>query len=81
MLSAAAIRGLTSLFDVYHELSQSDVFPCMKKPRVTCPGHDIFKAFLTRHGQTPVSEYIISPRPTSMACLLRWRVLLQLLIR
>ena len=80
VLSAAAIRGITSLFDVYYELSRSKAFTCMKKPRVMCPGHDMFKAFLTRHGQAPVSEYIISPSSNSMACLLHWRVLLQLLV-
>ena len=40
----------------------------------------MFKAFLTRHGKAPVSEYIILPSPNSMACLLHWCVLLQLLI-
>ena len=52
----------------------------MKTSCVMCPGHDMFKAFLTQHGQTPVSEYIISPSPNSMACLLHWCVLLQLLV-
>ena len=80
VLSAATIWGLTSLFDVYHKLSQSDVFTCIKKICVICPGHNMFKAFLSQHGQTSVSEYIISPSPYSMACLLHWCVLLQLLV-
>ena len=79
VLSAAAFRGFTSLFDVYQEVTQLNDFALLN-PLVKCPGFDLFKAFLTRHGQTPVSEYHILPQPTSMACLLHWRVILQLLV-
>ena len=79
VLSAAGFRGFTSLFDVYQEVTQLNDFVLLN-PFVKCPGFDLFKAFLTRHGQTPVSEYHILPQPTSMACLLHWRVILQLLV-
>ena len=47
---------------------------------VVCPGLGLFESFLTRHGETPASQYWISPRLDSFACLLHWRVLLQLLV-
>ena len=79
VLSAAAFRGFTSLFDVNQEVTQLNDFALLN-PLVKCPGFELFKAFLTRHGHTPVSEYHILPQPTSMACLLHWRVILRLLV-
>ena len=78
--SASALRrGEASLSEIYQEISMLDDFALLNAG-VVCPGLGLFESFLTRHGETPVSQYRISPRPDSFACLLHWRVLLQLLV-
>ena len=80
MTSASALRrGEASLSEIYQEISMLDDFAVLNAG-VVCPGLGLFESFLTRHGETPVSQYRISPRPDSFACLLHWRVLLQLLV-
>ena len=80
MTSASALRrGEASLSEIFQEISMLDDFAVLNAS-VVCPGLGLFESFLTRHGETPVSQYRISPRPDLFACLLHWRVLLQLLV-
>ena len=76
--SASALRrGEASLSEIFQEISMLDDFTVLNAG-VVCPGLGLFESFLTRHSETPVSQYRISRRPDSFACLLHWRVLLQL---
>ena len=76
--SASALRrGEASLSEIFQEIFMLDDFAVLNAG-VVCPDLGLFESFLTRHGETPVSQYRISRRPDWLACLLHWRVLLQL---
>ena len=75
MTSASALlRGEASLSEIFQDISMLDDFAVLNAG-VVCPGLGLFESFLTRHGETPVSQYWISPRPDSFACLLHWSFL------
>ena len=80
MKSAFALRqGEASLSDISQEISMLDDFS-MLNACVVCPGLGLLESFLTRQGETPVSQYRISPRTDLFACLAPFEILLQLMV-